>query len=316
MKTDISDRKPELIKLNNSIRFGRGNISWGSKLGGYYQDFRPAISNLISQQFGQFDSQGLPMLGFGKNAVYNPVYLAQYGLMLHDDMIDHKNDHTFLLKRILDWFHNNKEIFKDTYIWPSPIENKKYNLKKGWVSGMYQGQVISLFLRAYQLIGDEKYLAIPDAAINLFKYDTQEGGVIRIDEKGYLWIEEYPSQTGSYVLNGFIYAVLGLIDYFRITRSAEVKELIDHSLYTLKSNVKNYDLGYWSKYDLLKEELVSDYYQINIHVGLMSVLYELTKEEVFSYYSNKWESNYNNNFSRKVLVPIMKRVQPRLKKWI
>ena len=66
---------------------------------------------------------------------------------------------------------------------------------------MYQGQAISLYLRAYQIFGDEKYL---NTSKNIFKYfhlDFSEGGVTRLDENGDFRLKNTP-QPPSFALNG------------------------------------------------------------------------------------------------------------------
>lgn len=178
---------------------------------------------------------------------------------------------------------------------------------------MYQGQAISLFLRAYQLFGDEKYLETAHGAFKFFELDYSEGGAKRIDENGYLWFEEYPTDPPSYVLNGFVYAILGLADYYRVTKDERAKELFDLCINTLLHNLHKYDKWYWSVYDQKKKQLVSYYYQKNVHVPLMGILFKLTDNEVFKIYEDKWKKQLNSRIS-KFVVKIMYRVQPRLKR--
>jgi hypothetical protein len=181
---------------------------------------------------------------------------------------------------------------------------------------MYQGQAISVLLRGYQYFNDLTYLNFAKEAFSFFEYSYEQGGTSRLDAEGNFWIEEYPSKQPSFVLNGFIYALFGILDYYRVTKDHEAKMYIDKMYSTLKNCLHKYDRGYWSVYDQLKEELVSPYYQINIHAAQMQVLFELTDEEIFQYYSKKWTSNYHNRLYRQILVPIMYRVQPRIKKWL
>ena len=97
-----------------------------------------------------------------------------------------------------------------------------------------------------------------------------------------------------------------------------VKKNIDLCINTLKKNIHKYDAGFWSRYDLLKHELVRYYYQKNVHVPQLEVLYKLTKEPLFLKYKQKWENNLSPiNY---LFVKLMYRIEYRfgnLKKyWI
>jgi hypothetical protein len=124
-----------------------------------------------------------------------------------------------------------------------------------------------------------------------------------------LWFEEYPTEPPSYVLNGFVYCLFGLWDLFRVTRNPEVGADIEACLVTLRANLARFDTGYWSLYDRLKLELVSTYYQRNVHVPQMEVLHALTGEEIFRSYAKRWRRNLR--LPTRVLAQVMMRVAPR-----
>ena len=107
--------------------------------------------------------------------------------------------------------------------------------------------------------------------------------------------------------------MFGILDYHRVTNSLAAKKLWDSCLKTLENNLKKYDVWYWSIYDQLKKQLVSYYYQKNVHIPLMEIMFELTKNNLFAKYANKWKKNLNNPFHR-LVVKIMYRIQPRVNK--
>jgi len=113
-------------------------------------------------------------------------------------------------------------------------------------------------------------------------------------------------------LNGFTYALWGLYDLFRVTGDTKVKEDIDACVQTLINTIHKFDVGYWSIYDQYTYELVRYYYQKNVHVPQVDVMYELTGEEIFAHYRDKWMKTVNpiNYF----IVQIMYRVKPRVLK--
>jgi hypothetical protein len=285
-------------------------------LGCYYQDISPAIVHINKGVFAKLDNNGIPYMPEGNEKIYPPILVIQYALMQCDFINKGTNrekaKETLLL--CLNWLEQHCEPFKDGIVLRNSV-NKQYNLPNGWVSGMAQGQLISVFLRAYQLMNDEKYLHLAEKTYNIFKYDYSDGGFKRIDKYGCVWFEEYPSSTPSYVLNGFVYTMLGILDLYRVTNKSETKELWENCVKTLEANLNKYDVWYWSVYDQLKEELVSYYYQKNVHIPLMKILFGLTGKEIFNQHAVKWERNLNNRFHRFV-TQIMYRVQPRIRKYL
>jgi heparosan-N-sulfate-glucuronate 5-epimerase len=303
------------MAANNSINLEIGNVSWDAQLGGYYQDFREAVYHFENNSIGVFDDHGIPILIDGDRKYYSVVYIIQYALMQHEFILHNENveERTKHLENCMHWLDENSEEFKDSIVWRS-VDNYHYNLKEGWISAMYQGQAISLYLRAAQLLNNPTYISTAEKIFQFFKYDYSEGGAKRTDGRGYVWLEEYPTEKPSYVLNGFIYALFGVVDLYRVTQNEEAKILYDKCLNTLENNVTKYDRFYWSVYDQLKNELVSSYYQKNVHIPLMEIMFKLTNKTIFEKLYIKWQKQLNSKIC-KLIVFIMYRIQPRLMKF-
>lgn len=304
------------MKINNNIYLGKGNASIAKILGKYYQDFTPAIIHYNSESILKFDKDGSPYLSYESCDGFIAIFIIQLGLISHDLLLDNSSikQHETILIKCINWLDENKEEFKDSYVWRSDY-NQHYNLEKGWISGMYQGQAISLYLRAYQLFNNDAYLETAKKIYNSFKYDYKEGGFKRIDEFGCIWFEEYPTKKPSFVLNGFIYSMFGILDYHRVTGDESAKALWNSCVNTLKINLGKYDVRYWSVYDQLKKELVSYYYQKNVHIPLMQIMFDLTNEAIFDKYAKKWKKNLDNSMHN-LITKIMYRLKPRIYKLI
>lgn len=304
------------MEESKKISLQIGDVLWDETLGTYYIDMRPALIHYSKNIYdGKFDDNGVPMcMGPEGKLLYFPINIAQYGFMLHTEWSEKNDEETFqkILKCInqLELLKTEKENYT---VWLHNYREVKYNIPSPWSSAMAQGEIISLYLRVYQITKDERLLETAKRAYNFLKIDYSNGGARRIDENGDLWLEEYPSDPPSYVLNGFIYAVFGLIDLYRVTIDQEVKKDLDACIQTLEKNLHRFDAGYWSYYDLLKKELVRYYYQKNVHVPQLEVLYILTKKDVFKKYKVKWERTVNPiNF---VFVQVMYRVLHRWQKF-
>lgn len=299
---------------NKKIKLPLGQVNLDYELGIYYIDMRPAIVHYTSNFYdGKMDDKGVPMIGTKEGLQYSPINIAQYGLMLHADWLENKNIKTLeVLKNCLSILDKTKTINDDTCAWFHNYVEVRYNIAPPWASAMAQGELISFYLRMYQVLNDENLLNTAIKAYNFLKIDVKNGGVRKYDEDGNLWFEEYPSSPSSYVLNGFIYTIFGLYDLYRVSKDSIVKDDINACILTLKNNLHKFDSGYWSNYDLLKKELVRYYYQKNVHVPQLEILYILTGESIFEKYKIKWENNINpfNYF----LVKVMYRIRPRIQK--
>ncbi len=299
---------------SKSIYLPLGDVSLNEKLDIYYIDMRPAIIHYTDNIWGGgIDKNGVPFLRKDDGTpVYYAVNIAQYGFILHADYLTNKSTETLSkLKNCIDKLEELKEEIVDYSVWMHHEYNKKYNIQPPYASAMAQGEIISLYLRYYQITNEKHFLTQAIKAYDYLKIEIKDGGVRRFDENGDLWLEEYPSDPPSYVLNGFIYAIFGLFDLFRVTQNLEVKKDIDDCLKTLVRNLPKYDTGYWSRYDLLKKELVKYYYQKSVHVPQLKVLYHLTKEPIFLKYEKKWSKS--TNYLNFLFVRLMYRIQPRLK---
>lgn len=293
------------------IQLEKGDTSLSSKLGIYYIDFTDSLIHYESDFYGDKDKDGIPMIGKGKDAKYYPINIAQYGLLLHGLWLNNKDENTLskmkACVRVIEQLMTENEKY---CYWEHATINSRFGLQPGWTSAMAQGQCISLFLRYYQITKEEKYFISAQKAFRFLEVPVAEGGVRAYDKEGNLWLEEYPSpEQPSCVLNGFIYAMWGLYDLYRVTKNEKVKEDIDNCVLTLKNTLSKYDVGYWSLYDQRTKELVRYYYQKNVHVPQMEVMYDLTGEEIFKTYYKKWKKTITP--FHYALVLVMYRVRPR-----
>lgn len=294
------------------IILGLGDVSLSPTLGCYYIDMRPARVHYepVNIYGGCFDERGVPMVGGAAGLRHMPVNIAQYAFMLHADWLEHGRADTLqTLENCLSVVDDMKSEHGDTTVWWHHEYEHKYGLTPPWASAMAQGEMISFYLRMHQVVARDALLDTAVRAGRFLRVDFADGGVRRLDDNGDLWLEEYPSERPSFVLNGFIYSLLGLYDLYRVTGDPTVEEDIEACLQTLRNNLHRFDVGYWSTYDLQRQELVRYYYQKNVHALQMAVLHGLTGEAVFDKYRRRWEAQVTPlNFA---LVQLMYRVKPR-----
>jgi heparosan-N-sulfate-glucuronate 5-epimerase len=245
---------------------------------------------------GPHDAAGIPQLNYrGKIGLqHNPIAIAQWGLgnynlFCHGESEDRKKK--FIAAS--DWLcaHLERNAF-GCWVWNHNF-NWEYRsmLHAPWYSGLAQGQGVSLLLRAYRATGAASYLDAAEKAFGSFLKSTGDGGVTFTDTRGNTWFEEYVVSPPTHILNGFIWAIWGVYDYFLATESVTARNLFAQAALTLRENLARYDLGFWSLYEqsgTLLPMVASPFYH-RLHVIQLRIMHRITGDEVFASYADKWE---------------------------
>ncbi|XP_005997124.1 D-glucuronyl C5-epimerase B [Latimeria chalumnae] len=186
--------------------------------------------------------------------------------------------------------------------WPIMVTRKLgegfKSLEPGWYSAMAQGQAISTLVRAYMLTKEQVYLSSALKATDPFKLMSEQHGVKAIFMNKYDWYEEYPTTPSSFVLNGFIYSLIGLYDLKEIAgerMGKEAKILYDRGMESLKAMLPLYDTGSGTIYDLRHFILGTapnlarwDYH--TTHINQLQLLNSIDDSPVFKDFIKRWKS--------------------------
>ena len=169
-------------------------------------------------------------------------------------------------------------------------------LAPGWYSAMAQGQAMSLLARAYIQTKERQYLDAALNAIKLFDIPSKRGGVRAMFMDKRAWYEEYPTTPSSFVLNGFIYSLIGLYDLKSIVphkHAAEVERLYNTGMDSLKSMLPLFDTGTGSVYDLRHYTLGVapnrarwDYHAT--HINQLLLLSTIDSDPILSNTAKRW----------------------------
>jgi heparosan-N-sulfate-glucuronate 5-epimerase len=239
------------------------------------------------------DRDGIPIVDYGyKNGVYigeqrYAITISQKALKYYET-IGNNDDSYDKFIACADWLVNNSISYGNYSVWESTFPWPSYNLSSPWVSGMAQGQGIQVLVRAYNITHDEKYLKAADSSLEAFYIDVKDGGVTYKDEEGW-WFEEYAQANNTIqprVLNGFMFALVGINDYYEYTKDERAKYLLEMGSKDLKNQLEEYDTGSWTYYDHLGLKASEPYHLI--HIELLSDLYKITGDSYFKNYSEKW----------------------------
>uniref|UniRef100_A0A2S2P5K8 heparosan-N-sulfate-glucuronate 5-epimerase n=1 Tax=Schizaphis graminum TaxID=13262 RepID=A0A2S2P5K8_SCHGA len=181
-----------------------------------------------------------------------------YGVGFLDNLTLSSSDHISQFYAAAHWF--NKHQDKESGGWINPVTRKISPvikpLKPGWLSAMGQGQAISLLSRAFHHSGgNEEYLNTAHTALKPFKIASKNGGVLSKFMDLHPWYDEYPTVPPIFILNGFMYSLIGLYDLFSLAPngskvSQEAYSLWKQGMTSLKNLLPLFDMGSRSAYDL------------------------------------------------------------------
>ena len=277
---------------------------WSEKLGEYYFVFTEEA--MVNQKGGQksivYDDNGIPMNPTyidvkEKDFVYYPITIGQVGLaVFHTYLKTNTEEDKKRFLKFPEWFLNNVIIDEKLgAYWLTDVPLPQYRNHGPWQSAFVQSRAISNLLRGYQLTNRSKFLELAELSLKSFTVQVNEGGVTSFTKYGPFY-EEYTSSIPTCVLNGMIFSMCGITDFVRVfPKNILAKKLYDDGIKTLKNSIKEFDLGYWSKYNLIE----ADWYPKNdpstityqhLHVTQLNMLYNLTSEEIFKEYADKFKS--------------------------
>jgi len=257
---------------------------------GYYVDFTSKAGYTL-----HFDTNLVPLLNYkGTTGIrYNPCAIAQYGLGCFSRFL--ATGEEFDLYRAIkqgDWLCKElKEHGKIGGRWEYLYGADSFpEISYPFVSAIAQGQGISLLLRLHLVSGNLAFLRAAERAFIPFLHDVSVGGVTRVDKFKNLILEEIPTRRISCVLDGFVYALFGVYDYAQATNDTTAWSLYHRALKSLLVQMPQFDLGYWSRTDLLLRfpKMPASLFYHNVHIHQLDALHRITGIIEFKKYADRW----------------------------
>lgn len=226
------------------------------------------------------------------------VRLALHGRGFVDNVTISTTAHMAAFFAASDWLLRNQD---ERGGWPIMVTRKLGEgfraLEPGWYSAMAQGQAMSTLVRAYLLTKDQAYLNAALKAVGPYKVPSAQHGVKAVFMNRYDWYEEYPTTPSSFVLNGFIYSLLGLYDVTETAgeRGGEAAQLFSRGMESLKAMLPLFDTGSGSIYDLRHFILGTapnlarwDYH--TTHINQLQLLASIDNAPIFKDVVRRWKS--------------------------
>ncbi len=207
---------------------------------------------------------------------------------------------------------------RTTGSWPMKIvrkfrRNDKLYLNINWNSAMLQGHALSLLSRIYLSTKNSVYLESALKAVEIFNVSVDNNGIKTYFFGKYVWYEEYPTKPNSlFVLNGFIYSLIGLYDFYSCLKQTGndsfkfVYSLYKDGIESLRNIITVFDTGSRTFYDLRhisngqnSEPNIArwDYHVLHINQLLYLSTIEQDKD-IFVMLAKRWIGYTNGEWSK------------------
>jgi hypothetical protein len=262
----------------------------------------PFITEVYAEPNIILDNNGVPLvyyveevngklIGYQRNPVTTSLKANKFYEMYKKDNTE--SSKIYFLNNA-NWLVNNLVKKRNYALLQYDFPLATYSLNPPWYSAMANGLALQVLVKAHEITHDSKYLIAAKNLLNAFFIEVNDGGITYKDSSNEWWYEEYATNDKnamvSRVLNGMMYAVLGIYDYYKYTNDADAKLLFDKGVNSIKKEISKYNDNGYSYYDLLGNP-AGKYHQI--HADLTKQLYILTGEPIFNKYYELWK-NYGS----------------------
>lgn len=261
------------------IRKGIGTQYSLEEVKGFYIDYSGKVTTR------QINENGVPYtrLADGRCECI-PITVIQYGLGCYEKFLS--GDESYREKFLIaaDYMRDTQD---ELGRWDAFRAQKSHD----YYSSMVQGEGVSLMLRAYILTGKSDYLKAARKAYEIMIVPVEQGGTAECCEGQILLME---ATDKPMVLNGAIYSMFGALDMAVFTGGAAEKEILDVIMAGIREKLPQYDIGYWSNYDL-GGRIASPFYH-QLHITQLRVLHRIFGDPCFAEMAQRFEKYYANKF--------------------
>ncbi|MBT2756348.1 D-glucuronyl C5-epimerase family protein [Mesobacillus foraminis] len=245
-----------------------------------------------------FDKTGIPQTKYSFGTFYNPSTISQYGLQHYSLFLinqDKQSKDKFL--KVANWLVDNQDgsggwaYQFDHHFFPGRLDK----LKAPWYSAIGMGMALSVLSRAFYLTKDRKYTACALNGLSIFKTPVNSNGILARFENKYDYYEECPTEPASFILNGFMFSLIGLYDFYKTTNNNDALRLYRSGIVSLKRMLPLYDLGNRTAYDLTHYTTDGGYpnvakwgYHVT-HIHLLAAINSVEKDKKMDETLARWK---------------------------
>ena len=203
-----------------------------------------------------------------------------------------------ITERLLRTAVSRDEAIYFPYTFDFPLHGyEEHTMSSPWFSGMAQGVALSAFSRLATITGGNLYREVADLVFTSFTNlrgtnQVVDPWTVTTDENRHYWIEEYPEDPPAHTLNGKIFAIWGLYEYYQLTDLEEAKYICEAAITTVAENIGRFRVPNEMSYYCLSHDVQDAGYHMT-HINQLKKLHELTGIEEFSEYESAFRSDYS-----------------------
>lgn len=151
--------------------------------------------------------------------------------------------------------------------------------RPAWTSAISQGTAIQSLVRGADRLGRPDYLRTAEGALGVFRSRTPTGVRVSLGDGG-AWYALYSFWPGLRVLNAHVQALNGLYDLSVAPTplALEARTHFDAGMRALRSRIRSFDTGSWSKYANPGRVATREYHRLNRDV--LQALCDRTADEL------------------------------------
>jgi hypothetical protein len=278
---------PYSIKVDPSLSFAR-------RLFGAANDREKGLAAI--------DSQAAPFMVDPHNAAFSPYAWGEqvFKMCLFAEKFQSIEEFRPRIEEMVSWIEKTfREQDKALYV-EIPFAYNVYDKKftPPWYSAFANGVVTTGLLKAYHTTGNKRYEDLASGLVRGLlslrnRSDQNHPWVSMVDKNGFLWFEEYPcsEEPMIHVLNGHIFAIQGLYDYYLSDPRPEVLLCIRAGITTDHKYLDEYRVpGDIHRYSLYPKA-GPDYGQLR-NLSQLQWLYDITGEPYFMFMRSIFEMDY------------------------
>ena len=266
----------------------------------YYLNFR------VPTMYKDLDDLGIPMIpAAGGPPRYNWTVVQQEAIRRFQYWVDDGSEERkseFL--SVAEFCYDGLEHLNSRGVgWYFRRAVKRHNIgAEPRISGMSQGQGISVLTRAFALSGEERFASKANESFDLLVANAEVGGARYATPEGNWWFEERLKPDPPFTLNGFIYALFGIADLSKVTGESKHRQALEKGVAALKELLSAYDRFGWSLYELKPVPYVANTSYHLCHSNQLKAMGYIAGEEEFLSVSFKWEGQHSSRYSRSIHV--------------
>lgn len=259
------------------------------------------MDRLTSGHYRWFDENGVPV---GNGGMHNYTTVCSYALANWEThLFSGAENNRIVFLMMAEFLLARCEIRTDgnVLLWDEAAHR---------LSAMYQGEAMSVFVRAWECTQNERYLEAARGCVRPLTRKIADGGVAGvISRNNEVWYEERCNPPSRHILNGMIYTLWGLRDVVAASKDKLASELWEQGIASVARSLSFFDTGFWSRYWVPEDGLdyVASIMYHNLHVVQLRALYQQTGVEVFKKTADQFEQYARSPIKRvKAVIGICK----------